>query len=97
MVALILLVMFAIESAHPTRDVTMTIHLGMPRDQVVETLGVMYDYARVREYPSADAITALMDNRERITSVASWRVAYSLSRFWVGFDEEDRVVATLTR
>jgi hypothetical protein len=79
----------------PSRYATTLVRPGMTKHQVVESLGVLYDNAQRREFSQADAVISKMNNPDTISFVCHWRIAYSRDRFWVGFDEDDNVVATL--
>lgn len=82
------------ETFSANRTATLLVLPKMTKSQVVDTLGVMYDEAKLGEYADVDAVIALMKNNETINRVCYWRIAYSTDRFWVGFDEDENVIAT---
>jgi hypothetical protein len=86
---------WVLEELHARRGAANAIAMGMDRTQVVDLLGAMYDDCRPGEYPDVDARLSKMENRDAISYVATWRLAYSRGHFSVGFDDERKVVSTL--
>jgi hypothetical protein len=84
-----------LELLHPSREAANAIRIGMGREEVVALLQPMYDDCPPGEYPDVDATLSKMENREAISDVAVWRLAFSLKHLWVGFGTDERVVSTL--
>lgn len=82
------------ETHSANRRATSLVQPGMTKQQVVSSLGVMYDDSKQGEYTKVDAVIANMDGNATIDRVCGWRVAFSFDRFWVGFDTNEKVVAT---
>jgi hypothetical protein len=81
------------ERLHARREAANAIRIGMGRDEVVGLLGAMYDDCRPGEYADVDAALSQMENGDAIVRVAHWRLAYSFTQVWVGFDAARNVVS----
>ena len=83
------------ERLHARREAAAAIRTGMDRPEVVGLLGAFYDDCRPGEYANVDATLSKMENRDAISRVAHWRLAFSHDQLWVGFGDDGKVVSLL--
>ena len=77
------------------REAAAAVRTGMDRPDVVGLLGAFYDDCRPGEYANVDATLSKMENRDAISRVAHWRLAFSRTHLWVGFGDHGKVVSLL--
>jgi hypothetical protein len=82
------------ETLYPDYATALAVQPGMTRSEVVESLGVFYDGSTPGQYADVDSIVAQMKNSESITYICCWRIAYSRDMVWIGFDDNEIVIAT---
>lgn len=85
------------KSKLPEKSDTTSINASMAHEEVVEELGVLYDSTPFGDYEHVDRIAKQMDQAELVDRVSYWRLSDSKETFWVGFDDEKRVVSTLIK
>jgi len=85
------------ETVHADRETIQRIEKGMTYAEVVDLLGVRYDRSYLGEYESTDEVIANMENGEAVSFVCDWRIGSTREMFYVGFDEQEAVVATLSK
>ena len=83
------------ERLHAGREAAAAIRTGMNRPEVVGLLGAFYDDCHPGQYADVDATLLQMENREAISRVAHWRLAFSRDQLWVGFGDDGKVVSLL--
>ena len=77
------------------REAAAAVRTGMDRPDVVGLLGAFYDDCRPGEYANVDATLSKMENRDAISRVAHWRIAFPRTLLWVGFGDHGKVVSLL--
>lgn len=83
------------ERLHAGREAAAAIRIGMDRPEAVGLLGAFYDDCRPGQYADVAATVSRMENREAISRVAHWRLAFSRDQLWVGFGDDGKVVSLL--
>ncbi|MCB1070355.1 MAG: hypothetical protein H7A43_02195 [Verrucomicrobia bacterium] len=65
---------------------------GMTRSNVIQILGVMYDNTAPGIYTDADAVIALMTNKEAVAELYTWGLRHTKDMFHVAFDASNSVL-----
>jgi hypothetical protein len=82
------------ETLQPRRSDVLSVEPGMTRQDVVKLLGVLYDGCAPGECDDFDRVIGGMDNSDSIAYASCWRIGWSRDMFWVGFNENETVIAT---